>query len=400
MSDEDKTPEELKQELAELRRQLAEQARLHHAEKIAALERLAGGAAHDINNALTGILGYVSVLLRGREPDDPEYEDLDAIRRAASRIKGLTRQLQAFSRRLPVQRAETNLNEVIGNLRPQLHELAGQDVGLDFDLAFDLAPTQADTEQIGWAVMALVQNAREATPAGGRITVETANVELLDECACQCGQMFCGSHVMLAVRDTGAGMDEDTLAHAFEPFFTTKGKRPGMGLPVAAGLAALNGGHITAESSPGRGTTVRIYLPRAGHPAAEAATAPASTVFVAEARPTVLVVEDEADIRYLTERHLTVAGYQVLQAEDGESALEIVRQRPIALLATDIGLPGALDGRELAERARALQPGLKVLFMTGSIALDLVDLPQNCVVLEKPFTSDALLAAVRRALEG
>lgn len=400
MTDEDKTPEELKQELAELRRQLADQARLHRADKVAALERLAGGAAHDINNALTGILGYVSVLLRGREPDDPEYEDLDAIRRAAGRIKGLTRQMLAFSRRLPVQRVETNLNELIGGVRTQLQELVGQDVGLEFDLAFDLGPTSVDAEQIGAALMALVQNAREATPAGGRITVETANVELLDECACRCGQMFCGSHVMLAVRDTGAGMDEDTLAHAFEPFFTTKGKRPGMGLPVVAGLVALNGGHITAESTPGHGTTVRIYLPRAERAMAEAAAAPQVAAEEPGSRLSVLVVEDEADIRYLTERYLTMAGYHVLVAGDGESALEIVHQRPVHLLATDIGLPGALDGRELAERAKAHQPGLKVLLMTGSIARDLLDLPQNYVVLEKPFTSEVLLAAVRRALEG
>jgi len=398
MDDENKTREELIQELNEARRQLAEQARLSRAERVAALERLAGGVAHDINNALTGILGYVSVLLRRQTPDDPEYEDLDAIRRSATRIRTLTHQLQAFSRRLAPQRVETDLNVLMSSLKPQLQEMVGEEIQLEFDLSLDLATTQVDPEQMRWAVAALVQNAREATPPGGRITLETANVELLDECACQCGQMFCGSYVMLEVRDTGAGMDEATLAHAFEPFFTTKGKRPGLGLPVASGLVALNGGHIVAESAPGRGTIIRIYLPRTGHPASEASAAQATAAPDMETHATVLVVEDETDVRELVYHQLALAGYTALQAPDGESALEVLRQRPIALLLADFGLSGALNGRELAEQARAYQPGLKVLMITGSASCELTGLPETYALLEKPFTSDSLLAAVQKLL--
>lgn len=377
-------------ELEEARRRLAEQSLQSRAEKTAALERLAGGVAHDVNNALTSIAGYTSVLLRGLEPDAPAYEDLEAIRRAAARIRVLTRQLQAFARRQMLQSQEADLNDLIKNLAPQLREAVGEEVTLDFNLALDLGHARFDPEQLAWALAGLAQNAREATPPGGRITLETANVELLDECGCQCGAMVCGPHVMLAVRDTGAGMDEETLAHAFEPFFTTKGRRAGMGLPVAYGIATLSGGHVAVESELGRGTTVRIYLPRVSVDTATQPTSPA--------RPSVLLVDDEEDVRRLAARLLARDGYEVLEAPDGETALALLRQREgIDLLVTDVGLPGSFDGRALAAQLTAQFPGLKVLFISGSLRDDTALAP-GVTLVEKPFTPDELLAAVRKLL--
>ncbi|NLE61019.1 MAG: hypothetical protein GX616_21950, partial [Planctomycetes bacterium] len=236
MNDDVKSREVLIQELDEARQARAEQAKSCRAEKTAALELLAGGVAHDINNALTEIMGYTSIMLRSFKPGAPEYEDLDAIQRAAVRMRVLTRRLQAFARRLPPQPVETDLNGLVGDLASKLQELTGAQVQLDVNLSLDLGTVRVDPEQMQWVLMDLVHNAREAISAGGQITLETANVELLDECTCQCGRTLCGPHVMLSVRDTGAGMDNETLSHAFDPFFTTKDRRAGMGLPAAYGI--------------------------------------------------------------------------------------------------------------------------------------------------------------------
>lgn len=395
MNDDVKSREILIQELEEARRELAEQAKSSRAEKMAALERLAGGVAHDVNNALTGIMGYTSVLLRSFEPGTSEYEDLDSIQRAAARIRALTRQLQAFGRRLSPQLVETNLNHLMGDLAPKLREMAGAQIQLDVDLSLDLGTVRVDPEQIQWVLMDLVQNAREATPPGGRVMLETANVELVDECTCQCGQTLCGPYVMLSVRDTGAGMDDRTLAQAFDPFFTTKGRRAGMGLPVAYGIVVQNGGHIAIESAPGRGTTVRIYLPRASGVAQSVAASPAAEV--AGKNLKVLLVDDEVEVRRLAKRLLMREGHEVLEAEDGESALRLFGATRVDLLVTDMGLPGALNGRQLAEKAVAHWPDLKVLFISGS-SYDRADFPQACTLLDKPFTPAKLLATVRQVI--
>ncbi len=224
--------------------------------------------------------------------------------------------------------------------------------------------------------------------------METANVELVDECSCRCGETLCGPYVMLSVRDTGVGMDDRTLAQAFDPFFTTKGRRAGMGLPVASGIVTQNGGHIAVESAPGRGTTVRIYLPRASG-GTEPVIAPAAEG--AGKKLTVLLVDDEADVRRLAKRLLTREGHEVLEAEDGESALRLFQTTRIDLLMTDMGLPGALNGRQLAEKAAAHWPDLKVLFISGS-SYDRADFPQACTLLNKPFTPAKLLATVRQVM--
>jgi PAS domain S-box-containing protein len=384
------------------RKRLEEQ--LLQSQKMEAVGQLAGGVAHDFNNILTAIVGYTDLLAAELDGNARQLEDLEEIRKAARRAAALTRQLLAFSRKQVLEPRIIDVNDVVSNLDKMLRSLISENIELKTDLADNLAAARADPNQIEQVIMNLAINARDAMPDGGTVTIETRNATLDDAYAAQHVSVIPGEYVMLAVSDTGCGMDQKTQARIFEPFFTTKppGRGTGLGLSTVYGIVKQSGGNIWLYSEPGKGTTFKIYLPAiAALPEDIGKAAPAEAV--QRGGGTVLVVEDDEQLRRLTHRALAGQGYTVLEADRGSTALDIARRHKgqIDLLLTDVIMPDT-NGRKLAETIQAARPGIRVLYMSGypdgAIASHGM-LEPGVAYLAKPFTTEAITRRVREVLE-
>jgi two-component system, cell cycle sensor histidine kinase and response regulator CckA len=376
------------------------ESQLLHAQKMEAIGRLAGGVAHDFNNALGVILGYTELLLR--QSGEAQRGKLEQILKATQRASGLTRQLLAFSRKQVVDPKVLDLNALLSDLEKMLARLIGEDIDLAIVPGADLGQVRADPGQLEQVVMNLCVNARDAMPGGGLLRIETAHSELDADHSARHGPMAPGQYVVLAISDNGCGMSKETLANIFEPFFTTKepGKGTGLGLAMVYGTVKQAGGNVWVYSEVGQGTTFKIYLPRIDEPAvaAEAQVAPMPS----RGWETILLVEDEASLRELAREILEGHGYVVLEATGPNDAIEIARHHPepIHLLVTDVVMP-EMNGRLLAGSLVAARPELKVLYMSGytdDVIAHSGVLESGTLLLEKPFTSLALLGRVRTAL--
>jgi two-component system, cell cycle sensor histidine kinase and response regulator CckA len=380
------------------------EAQVQQAGKMDAIGLLASGVAHDFNNLLTVILGFAAIVNEDVAIAEKHGRDLGEIIKAAERAAGLTKQLLAFSRQQVLRTAPLDANGLITDMTGMLRMLIGENITITLSLAPDLPLALADRGQIEQVVMNLVVNARDAMPDGGRVTIETADVEL-SASSIHKQEVIPGHYVMLAITDTGKGMTKETQRRLFEPFFTTKetGKGTGLGLSTVYGIVRQSGGAIEVYSEPGRGTTFKVYLPRF----AGAAAAPRPVSGVRKALPTwsetVLVVEDEAAIRQLTNLILQKAGYTVLLAESPVAAERIAGNHPgpIHLMLTDVVMPG-MRGPELAERMLRLRPDLRVLFMSGYTDDAITHhgfLDAGTEFLQKPFTPLGLMQKIREVLD-
>jgi PAS domain S-box-containing protein len=396
-------------DITERRRADAERTRLEdelrQAQKMEAIGRLAGGIAHDFNNLLTVVTGRCQLLLDRLPPADPLRRNVDLIAKTADRAAALIRQLLAFSRKQVLQPRVLDLNVVVAGMTRMLRRLAGEAIDLVTVLGPGLGRVRADPGQVEQVILNLVVNARDAMPRGGQATLETADVTLDADFARHHVDVQPGPYVMLAVRDTGVGMDDATLARLFEPFFTTKdvGSGTGLGLATVYGIVKQSGGHVSVESMRGRGTTFRIYLPRVEESADPADSPPAAPDVLARAWETVLLVEDEDGLRDLARELLEAQGYTVLAAGYPGEALLIGERHvgPIHLLLTDVVMP-RMSGRELADRLAAVRPEMKVLYMSGYTAETVRQLgvpTLDAALLAKPFAPGVLTREVRRVLE-
>ncbi len=380
------------------------QTQLLQAQKMEAIGRLAGGVAHDFNNLLTVIKGYLELALVDLNAADPLHRDLSEVQRAADSAATLTEQLLAFSRKQVIAPQILSMNDVVQRLRPMLKRLIGEDVDLQTMVAAGLGLVRFDAGQSEQILMNLAVNARDAMPNGGKLTIETANVRLDEEYVKTHDGVQPGDYVMLAVSDTGTGMSDDIRSHVFEPFFTTKssGSGTGLGLAMIYGAVSQNGGHIEVYSEVGHGSTFKIYLPLVrGQEAAPVRSAGA--LAHATGTETILLVEDEAQVRALAARVLARLGYQVRECRDGASALRSVQDgADIRLLVTDVVMPD-MNGRVLAERIRELRPDIKVLFTSGYTANVIVHhgvLKEGVEFLQKPYSVESLARRVREVLDG
>ena len=370
--------------------------RLADAEKMEAIGRLAGGVAHDFNNLLTVIAGYAEIIQRR-----DGAEEASEISRAAAQAAALTHQLLAFSRRQVLHPRVLDLNQIVSGMETMLHRIIGDDVSVGIRLAPDLAPVEADRAQIERVILNLAANARDAMPNGGVLTIETANVDIDEAQVATHGDGSAGPHILLAVSDTGEGMDEDVAKHLFEPFFTTKeaGAGTGLGLATVFGVVKQSGGGIYVYSEPGRGSTFKIYLP-----AAAAALEPAEVVADPDAErgsETIMVVEDDDGVRELVRLMLEANGYEVLTVDDADEAARLCASRAIDLLLTDVVMP-EVSGTVLAARLGAIAPDMRILFMSGYSDEAVVrhgELSEAAAFLEKPFTERALAHKVREVLD-
>jgi len=372
-------------------------------QRIEAVGRLAGGVAHDFNNLLSVILTYAGFAIERLDPSDPVRADIQEVHDAGQRAAELTRQLLAFSRKQVLQPRPLNLNDRVAAMQSMLSRVLGEDIRIDVRTAADLGSVMADPGQLDQVLMNLAVNARDAMPNGGRLLLETANAELDAEYAAEHVVVEPGSYVMVAVTDTGHGMDAETRSRIFEPFFTTReeGKGTGLGLSTVYGIVKQSGGYIWVYSEIGVGTTFRVYLPRVDRPAVEHRVR--RPVIIATGDETILVVEDEDAVRRAAERILRTAGYHVLSAANGDDALRLCEEHegPIDLLLTDVVMPG-LSGRDLSTRVQELKPGLKVMFTSGYTESAIVDhgvLEPGIAFIGKPFAATDLTRRVREVLD-
>ena len=388
--------------LAEESREQAE-AQLRLAQKMEAVGQLAAGVAHDFNNLLSVILSYADFLLEDLAPGDPARVGLEEIQAAGERAASLTRKLLAFGGRQVLEPEVLDLNQVMDDLEGLLNKLLQEDIAIRIERAPELGHVRADPSQLEQIIVNLAVNARDAMPRGGRLDFTTANVDFDEPYTEQGKSIPAGAFVMLAVSDTGSGMEPQVRDRIFEPFFTTKqrGKGTGLGLATAHGIVEQLGGHIFVYSEPGRGTSFKIYLPRVEEeltgPSRAAAEGPNAGT------ETLLVVEDDGAVRRSVERILEGAGYTVLTAKDGQDALRLVRERngTLDLLLTDVVMPG-LNGKELAAQIETLCPGIRILFTSGYPDDAIVHhgvLEEGQRIIDKPFSARALRRAVRRVLD-
>lgn len=384
------------------------ESQLRQAQKMEAVGQLAGGVAHDFNNILTSILGNAELALNRLRKQLPAegrvLEEVQQIERSAERAAALTRQLLAFSRRQVARPQVLDLNGILANLEAMIRRLIAENIVLELCCAAEPARVEADVTQLEQVILNLVVNARDAMPGGGTLTIETSLVTLDEEYREHHAEARLGPHVLLAVSDTGCGMDAVTKERIFEPFFTTKpvGEGTGLGLATVYGIVKQSGGHVMVYSEPERGSTFRIYLPASQISGPAAAVAPQTPATVAGTE-TLLVCEDDEMVRRLTAQMLTGAGYTVLSAADGAQAVHVASTYtgPIHLLVTDVIMPD-INGRKLAETLQATRPQLQTLYMSGYTANVIAHhgvLDPGIHLLEKPFSRTALLQAVRRVLD-
>jgi two-component system, cell cycle sensor histidine kinase and response regulator CckA len=377
---------------------------LRMAGKMEAVGRLSGGIAHDFNNLLGVIIGYSQVLKRRLDSGSDLVEPVVEIEKAGQRATALTRQLLAFSRQQILTPSILNVNDLVLDMVKMLPRLLGEDIAISTSLHPGLGMVKADQGQIEQVIMNLAVNARDAMPEGGKLRIETANVELDQAYAWQHAGARPGHYVMLAVIDSGTGIDPDTLSHIFEPFFTTKevGKGTGLGLATVYGVVKQSGGYIWVDSKPGQGASFQIFLPRVAEPATQiTATTP-----LTEAKggsETILLVEDSEPLRKLTQSFLESHGFRVLIAQDGDEAMRVESQHSgkIDLLLTDVVMPG-INGRVLAEKLLPKQPGMRVLYISGytdSFIGRHGVLEDGMVLLHKPFTEEVLIRKVHDILD-
>ncbi len=372
--------------------------------KMDAVGRLAAGVAHDFNNLIGVIGGYAEMALGGLAPGDPNRELVEPIVAAARRAKELTGKLLAFSRKQVLKPQAVDLNAALAGVTGMLKRVLGEDIDFAFSPAPDTAPVSIDPGQLDQIIVNLVLNARDAMPSGGKLTVETANVHLDADYIRRHGDGRPGPHAMIAVTDTGIGMDAATQAQVFDPFFTTKvpGKGTGLGLSTVYGIVKQSGGNIWVYSEPGVGTTFKVYLPRhegVVEPRAEASAAPAAPP---PGHETLLLVEDEPELREWFRKVLAGQGYRVFDTGDARAALEICRRElgEIHLLLTDMVMPG-MNGRALAEEVLALRPAIKVAYMSGytdDVVVRHGILGPGSAFIEKPVSSAELLKRIRDLL--
>jgi two-component system cell cycle sensor histidine kinase/response regulator CckA len=384
--------------------ELAMEAQFLQSQKMEGIGRLAGGVAHDFNNILSVILSCAGFALEGVREGDPLREDILEIEKAGKRAAALTRQLLAFSRKQVMEPVSLDLNRALAEMEKMLRRIIGEDVDLVQVLAPDLGLVRADPGQVEQVIMNLAVNARDAMPDGGKLTVETSNVELDEEYTKSHVGAVPGPHVMVAISDSGVGMDEQTLTRLFEPFFTTKGlgKGTGLGLSTVYGIVKQSGGSIFVYSEPGQGTTFKLFFPRESLDALPAAQAPSAPTR-AGGSETVLLVEDDQAVRNLARRVLDGAGYTVLPAANGGEALLICEQHPgkIHLVLSDVVMP-LMGGQALVERLAKVRPGIKALFMSGYTDNAIVhhgDLDPGTHFIGKPFTQAGIVQKVRDVLD-
>jgi CheY-like chemotaxis protein len=369
-----------------------------------AIGQLAGGVANDFNNLLGVIVGCGELLLKAMGPAAPGRERAEQILHAATRGAALTRQLLAFSRHQPMETRVFELAAAVSTTEAMLRRLIGENIEVATFSDGLLGRVKADPAQIEQVVMNLALNARDAMPGGGRLVLETSNVDLDADYARSHPDVEPGSYVLLSVTDNGVGMGAETLSHIFEPFYTTKepGRGTGLGLATVYGIVGQSGGHLAVYSEPGRGTSVKVYLPRVQDAVERAAAS--SEGGPGKGSETVLLVEDEEALRDVIHDQLVEGGYQVILSQDAAAALRAaeVHPAPIHLLITDIVMP-QMGGPEVVARVRALRPGIRALYLSGyssasAGAHGLVEVDQP--FLQKPFTLDALLRKVRQVLDG
>ncbi|MFH1469999.1 MAG: response regulator [Pseudomonadota bacterium] len=385
------------------RLRLEEQLRV--SQKMEAVGLLAGGVAHDFNNLLAVIMGYVELTLDRLPCDDPCVHDLEEVQRAAERAAGLTRQLLAFSRKQVLQPVPLDLNKVSAGVEKMLRRILGEDIEFSQRPAPSLRLVRADPGQVEQVLLNLVVNARDAMPGGGRLTIETANVDVDETWAAAGVDLAPGPYVLLSVSDTGCGMSSEVRARIFEPFFTTKerGRGTGLGLSTVYGIVTQSGGNLAVYSEPGLGSCFKVYLPQ--DPSAEEEVAmPQHETERPRGTETILLVEDEGALREVARRILTESGYTVLLAADGEAGLEASWRHaaPIHLLLTDVVMP-RMGGRALAERLCEQRPEMRVLFISGYVDSAIARqgaIDPGAPFLGKPFSALELMRAVRRVLDG
>jgi signal transduction histidine kinase len=397
----------LEQQVAERTAQLrANEEALRQSQKMEAVGQLTGGVAHDFNNLLQVIIGNLDTIQRQLP------EDASRLRRAAGQgLKGarraaaLTQRLLAFSRRQPLDPRPINVNALVTSLSELIHRTLGETVAVETVVAAGLWQVEADPNELEAAILNLAVNARDAMPDGGRLTIETANAHIDDAYAANFAEVAPGQYVSISLSDTGNGMDAATVARAFEPFFTTKpvGRGTGLGLSQVYGFVKQSGGHVKIYSEVGQGTTVKIYLPRLMSAAAAVEEQPEEPAPDAEGEETILVLEDDDDVRTYSVEILRELGYRVIEAHDGPSALRLLeRQSRVDLLFTDVVLPSGMTGAQVADKARELRPGLKVLFTTGYARNAIMHhgrLDKGVRLITKPFGSTELALKVRDVLD-
>jgi len=380
------------------------QEQFRQSQKLEAIGRLAGGIAHDFNNILAIIQGYSELCLFKIAKEDPMREDIQAIIKAGNRAANLVGQLLIFSRRQAMEMKVIELNSLLQNLEKMLRRVIGEDVELVTVLADNLGRVKGDSGQIEQILLNLAVNARDAMPSGGKLTIETANVTLDETFRQNPIGLKPGHYVMISMTDTGLGLTQKVKEQIFEPFFTTKeiGKGTGLGLSIVYGIVKQSGGHILVDSGLGKGTTFRIYLPRVDEVVGEVEEKEVSGL--PRGNETILVVEDEEEVRKLTARILRKQGYNVLEASQGKEALSLCEEQegPIHLMVTDVLMPG-LTGAELAKRFTQLYPEMKVLYMSGytsdRFAIGHGNLEKGMEFIQKPFSIDRLAKKIREVLD-
>ncbi len=385
---------------------LESERRLAHAQKMEAVGQLTGGIAHDFNNLLLVITGNLELLEPRLERDESQVL-LKEAQDAAMLGSKLTDQLLTFARRRHLDAHVIQLNDLVVGIIDMLRRTLGEHITLSTSLARDVWPTRADPGQFQSAIINMAVNSRDAMPNGGKLVMETRNAGLDADHVEFHAELEPGDYVQLSISDTGSGMEPHVRDRVFEPFFTTKqmGRGTGLGLAMVYGFVKQSGGHITIYSEPDHGTTINLYFPRAtGEAVAAATTSKSASDNDVRPREIILVVEDDRRVRQLTIKRLKLIGYQVLEAGDGPTALDILgRGAPVDLVFTDLVMPGGLSGRDVATRARALKPGVKVL-LTSGYAEELMhgeDLRREQLkVLRKPYAQAELQAALREVLSG